>query len=153
MAQLQPVLQASHQSGVERALTQVRGEYQDFGQYEGSIRAQLQNAPPEILSNPETYRAAYKYAIGEAALAARQRGGQPPAQPRWVPAGGQQGHQPPPAQQFFTESPTPNAGQLNANGFTPMVLQMAQKFGMTPEEYVQWGGGNVPPQGGQANAR
>ena len=146
MERLGPVFEQSTRGAVDRSLAQVRGEFPDFARYEGQIMAQLKNAPPDVLSNPESFRTAYKYVIGEETLKARQAG-TPPA-PRWVPAPGT------PPQQFFTEAPTPNGGQqINAQGVTPQMEAMAKRFGIPVQEYVAWSGGNVPPAGGNGNGR
>lgn len=146
-----PVFQQTNQVAIERALSVVRSEYPDFSRHEGAIMAQLKNAPPEILANPESFRAAYRYVLGDEALRARQAQPQRPAAQAWVPANGQPQT---PAQQFFTEAPTPQASAPTESGITPQVVEMARRFRMAPEEYVAWSGGNVPPtQGASGNGR
>lgn len=129
---LAPMTQATAQS----VYTSVRSEFPDWNQYDQEIlnaaRAASQ-ADPSSLVNPEFWRAAYYHTKGRALS---QPGGQ-------APQGGA-----PPSDPFFTESPTAPVlrqqnGEPSAND--PRVLAMAARFGISPEEYLQWWAGKVPP--------
>jgi hypothetical protein len=128
----------------------------------------LQGAQPDVLSNPESWRAAYFHARGAASAPQRQQQqqqgqqpqqhqGGPPApagfQPNWPPQQQPQQHpqqffQVQPQQQFFVEGPTPSApaGGPGQQGNDPRDEVMARRFNMPVEVYRAW---KPPVQGTQ----
>lgn len=155
---LAPVLEQTQEQQIQQARTQVANLYPQFSQYEGAVIQRLQGLPPETLANPHAWRLALLQEIGEQTLRQQQpgrppqQGGyqqmQPPAPQGWQPAsqnqqpGGWNQQPMAPAGSFFTESPSAaNYGGMDPSQapgmLSPQQLAVAQKFGMTPQQYLQ----------------
>lgn len=143
-------------SQAETVHDRMRREIPDWMTYEQEVLEALAQTPPNLMSDPDTWRTAYYFVKGRKFS---QPNGGPPAPPA-APAGGYRDpyaaaepvRTPPPAppvtgQPFFAEGPSappPNPGEISL-AHDPRVIGMARRFGMSVEEYLQWYGGRVPP--------
>lgn len=156
---LAPVVQPINQQNLERVYNSVKSRYPDWQQYEGEILQSLQGADMNTLNNPQSWEAAYRLAVGNRAVAARQgqapQGGPPapgyqpygygqPQQPQYQPPQALAYMAPPPA---FVEGPTPPAPSYGGPGAPgsadPRDEMMAKRFGIDVNVYRSWKGGRV----------
>lgn len=156
--QLAPVTQATQEQEVIRARDIAVAGIPDVHQLWPTIVATLQGVDPAGLTDPRIWERAADMARGQLMktgqyrpVAAPAPNGAPPA-PNNQPytqaggrpniPGGMPGAAVLPQVAFFTESPsTPGAGGPYNPGLTAEEANVAQKFGMSPQDYAAWKGG------------
>ncbi len=166
---LAPITRPMQQDQLARVYDSVKRQYTDWQQYEGEILQSLQGADPATLQNPAVWDAAYKFAIGNAAVRSRQGQQQPQGQPQFQPlpygTPSQQMPPMPPMQGYgppmppgyppqgaggspaFVESPTPPPPSYSPQSQDPRDEVFAQRFNVPVEVYRSWKGGRVGMMG------
>lgn len=158
---LAPVVQPLQQQNFQRVYQETKSKYPDWAQHEAVIIQSMQGADAQTLSNPGAWEAAYRHAVGDAMVRARQ-GQQVPQAPGYQPYGfggfqvqPQAPQQPNPQAQYgppqmgvngaptFVESSTPAPVSMPQQGYDPADEIAAKRFGMPIEIYRTWKGGKI----------
>lgn len=157
-AMLGPVVQRTNEQEIAGVRDDIATRYPVYQQHEAAVLQRLEGLPVDTLKNPQAWELALSAVIGEQQL----RGIQPQQQQRqqqnnggqavlpWQNAnqgGWQQQNQPQQHQSFFTESPSAvmqggmNPGdsqfQQGANNLSAAQLEVARRFGISPQQYAQ----------------
>ncbi len=158
--QLQPVVQQATAEGIRSAYENARANIQDFGVLEQDLMTVMKGAPDAAtLADPGFWRSTADLVRGRMMAEGRynpqqvqqqqvqQQGGYPQQNQFQQQQSQPQQQRGPgvfqPAGAFFTENPTPTPG-MSFNGqqmvreLTPEQKSIAQKMGMTEQEYRDW---------------
>lgn len=147
-----PVIQRGTVDAAREAHQIAQSQIPDYAQLAGELQRVAQGVPPELLADVDFWMSSADLARGRMIRNGTYRNGPQMQQPQ-----NQQPQQPAPRfgpgmsvpaqHQFFTESPTPptnggyNFGGGNQSQFdlTPEQKEVARKFGMSEQEYKDWG--------------
>lgn len=140
-----PVIQAQNVNSAQQARNAAASQVPGFAQIEPLVLQRLQGVNPQALLNPSTWETAAKVVLGELAMQQLQQG-QQPQQQRPYGVFAQQTVQPgqnplPNMNTFFSEQPM-QGGPVNGSiQLTPLQAGAAAAMGMSPADYIAWGGG------------
>jgi hypothetical protein len=150
--EMAPVTQQTVQTQIAQARQVAMQGIPDFAELEGEMMQALASADAGALANPAIWQGAADLARGRMMARGQYRGNRN-APPR--PMQGPGASVPAPTvplqnHQFFTEPPTPPSTQDWQQGqmqFTQEDAYYAQKFGMTPQDWMAWKGAQTMRRG------
>ena len=141
---LGPTIIQGNMTAAKAARDATAARFPAFAAVETQVMQKLGSVDPQLLTNPKAWEQAFYLAYGEA-----QSGEGPPPVPQapappaaaptntFAPTFSQ------PASSFFAEPGRSSISSSTNAALSPAELNVAQKFGMTAEQYVSWKGGRA----------